>query len=56
LLLALKSLAFFAVFSAVFFAAGGKAELTLLGGAVPLPARFRKRGNTVAAAAKEMNR
>jgi O-antigen/teichoic acid export membrane protein len=56
LLLALKGLAFFAVFSAVFFAAGGKAELTLLGGAVPLPARFRKRGNTVAAAAKEMNR
>jgi O-antigen/teichoic acid export membrane protein len=56
LLLALKGLAFLAVFSAVFFAAGGKAELALLGGAVPLPARFRNRGNAVGAAAKEMNR
>jgi O-antigen/teichoic acid export membrane protein len=56
LLLALKGTAFLAVFSAVFCAVGGKAELALLGGALPLPARFRNGGSAIAGAAKEVNR
>ncbi|MFL6671711.1 MAG: lipopolysaccharide biosynthesis protein [Massilia sp.] len=51
--LALKGLAFLAVFGTVFFAVGGKSQLAMLGGAVPLPARWRSGGQAVGAGAKE---
>jgi len=53
--LALKGVAFVAVFAAVFFAAGGGGQLRMLSGAVPLPARFRSRGKGLRAPADELN-